>query len=156
MGFGITKSRLGDEANVRISVISILYFTMAAIESYLRIQTRDRNENKQLILSAVPLALIDSLICWWIFTSLTQTIRALKLRRNVVKLIFYNHFKNTLIFGVFMSVVFMLYSIKIHKTECAWKNLWIDQVNETALKIFRFNQSFNHFRRFGMCSSRFC
>jgi len=127
MGFGITKSRLGDEANVRISVISILYFTMASVESYLRMQTRDRNENKQLILSAVPLALIDSLICWWIFTSLTQTIRALKLRRNVVKLRFYNHFKNTLIFGVFMSVIFMLYSIKMHKAECAWKSLWIDQ-----------------------------
>lgn len=128
MGFGITKSRLGDEANVRISVISILYFTMASIESYLRIQAHDRNENKQLVLSAIPLALIDSLICWWIFTSLTQTIRALMLRRNVVKLRFYNHFKNTLIFGVFMSVIFMLYSIKTHKTECAWKNLWIDQV----------------------------
>lgn len=135
MGFGITKSRLGDEANVRISVISILYFTMASIESYLRIQTQNRNESKQLILSAVPLALIDSLICWWIFTSLTQTIRALKLRRNVVKLRFYNHFKNTLIFGVFMSVIFMLYSIKIHKTECAWKNLWIDQVIVNWLKL---------------------
>lgn len=56
MGFGITKSRLGDDANVRISVISILYFTMASIESYLRlIQSRDRNENKQLVLAAVPL-----------------------------------------------------------------------------------------------------
>jgi hypothetical protein len=51
MGFGITKSRLGDEANVRISVISILYFTMASIESYLRlVQAKDRSESKQLIL----------------------------------------------------------------------------------------------------------
>lgn len=98
MGFGITKSRLGDDANVRISVISILYFTMAAIESYLRIQTNQTaSENKQIILSAIPLALIDSCICWWIFTSLIQTIRALKLRRNIVKLRFYNHFKNTLV-----------------------------------------------------------
>ncbi|CRL04434.1 CLUMA_CG017519, isoform A [Clunio marinus] len=129
MGFGITKSRLGDETNVRISVISILYFVMASSESYLRlVQTRDRSENKQLILSAVPLALIDSMICWWIFTSLIQTIRALKLRRNIVKLRFYNHFKAVLIFGVGMSVMFMLYSIRIHKiTECAWKNLWVDQ-----------------------------
>lgn len=139
MGFGITKSRLGDEANVRISVISILYFTMASIESYLRIQTRDRNENKQLILSAVPLALIDSLICWWIFTSLMQTIRALKLRRNIVKLRFYNHFKNTLIFGVLMSIVFMLYSIRVHKSDCAWKNMWVDQVRFSSMEMFSFN-----------------
>jgi hypothetical protein len=50
MGFGITKSRLGDEANVRISVISILYFTMASIESYLRLVQANKNEDKQLIL----------------------------------------------------------------------------------------------------------
>lgn len=95
MGFGITKSRLGDEANVRITVISVLYFIMASIESYLRlIQTQYKDESKQLILAAVPLALIDSLICWWIFTSLISTIRALKLRRISVKLDFYRHFQN--------------------------------------------------------------
>lgn len=97
MGFGITKSRLGDEVNVRISVISILYFVMASIESYLRLiqsQDSDNDESKQLILAAIPLALIDSLICWWIFTSLITTIRALKLRRNIVKLEFYKHFQN--------------------------------------------------------------
>lgn len=95
MGFGITKSRLGDEANVRITVISVLYFIMASIESYLRlIQSQSKDESKQLILAAVPLALIDSLICWWIFTSLISTIRALKLRRISVKLDFYRHFQN--------------------------------------------------------------
>ncbi|KAL7015314.1 hypothetical protein ACKWTF_016394 [Chironomus riparius] len=128
MGFGIIKARIGDESVVRISVMSSLYFTMASIESYLRLaQTESRSENRQLVLAAVPLALIDSLICYWIFTSLIQTIRALRLRRNTVKLQFYIHFKNVLIFGVTMSIAFMIYSIKIHKeTECAWKDLWID------------------------------
>lgn len=128
MGFGVIKARIGDESVVRLSVMSSLYFTMAAIESYLRLaQTESRSENRQLVLSAVPLALIDSLICYWIFTSLIQTIRALRLRRNMVKLQFYVHFKNVLIFGVAMSIAFMIYSIKIHKeTECSWKDLWID------------------------------
>jgi cbb3-type cytochrome oxidase subunit 3 len=128
MGFGIIKARIGDESVVRISVMSSLYFTMASIDSYLRLaQTENRNENRQLVLAAVPLALIDSLICYWIFTSLIQTIRALRLRRNSVKLQFYVHFKNVLIFGVTMSITFMIYSIKIHKDpECAWKDLWID------------------------------
>jgi hypothetical protein len=129
MGFGIIKARIGDESVVRLSVMSSLYFTMASIESYLRLaQSESRSENRQLIFtSAVPLALIDSLICYWIFTSLIQTIRALRLRRNLVKLQFYVHFKNVLIFGVAMSIAFMIYSIKIHKeTECSWKDLWID------------------------------
>lgn len=128
MGFGIIKARIGDESVVRLSVMSSLYFTMASIESYLRLaQTETRNENRQLVLSAVPLALIDSLICYWIFTSLIQTIRALRLRRNLVKLQFYVHFKNVLIFGVAISIAFMIFSIKMHKeTECSWKDLWID------------------------------
>jgi hypothetical protein len=128
MGFGIIKARIGDESVVRISVMASLYFTMASIESYLRLaQNESHNESRQLVLAAVPLALIDSLICYWIFTSLIQTIRALKLRRNAVKLQFYVHFKNVLIFGVTMSITFMIYSIKIHKeTECSWKDLWID------------------------------
>lgn len=128
MGFGIIKARIGDESVVRISVMSSLYFTMASIESYLRLaQTESRSESRQLVLAAVPLALIDSLICYWIFTSLIQTIRALRLRRNSIKLQFYVHFKNVLIFGVTMSITFMIYSIKIHKeTECSWKDLWID------------------------------
>lgn len=128
MGFGIIKARIGDESVVRLSVMSSLYFTMASIESYLRLaQTESKNENRQLVLAAVPLALIDSLICYWIFTSLIQTIRALRLRRNLVKLQFYVHFKNVLIFGVTMSIAFMIYSIKVHKdTECSWKDLWID------------------------------
>lgn len=127
MGYGIIKARLGDETGVRLSVVSFLYFSMAAIEGYLRVSQTADSDNRQFILAAVPLALIDSLICWWIFTSLVQTMRTLRLRRNHIKLQFYNHFKNTLIFGVLMSVIFMLYSLRIrHYTECVWKSLFID------------------------------
>jgi len=126
MGYGVYRARLGDEISLRISVTSILYFTTAAIESYLRLnQTKDNSS--EIILAAIPLALIDSLICYWIFTSLIQTMRTLRLRRNVVKLQFYKHFKNVLLFGVLMSVIFMLYSIKMHRRiDCVWKDLWID------------------------------
>lgn len=41
-----------------------------------------------------------SLICIYIFISLSQTTRLLKLRRNIVKLSLYQHFTNTLIFSV--------------------------------------------------------
>lgn len=49
--------------------------------------------------------------------------------RNMVKLSLYRHFTNTLIFAVLASVVFMLYSIKVHRfADCLtdWKELWVD------------------------------
>ena len=56
--------------------------------------------NKNILAAQVPLAVTDAIICWWIFSSLVQTTRTLRLRRNVVKLSLYRHFTNTLIFAV--------------------------------------------------------
>ncbi len=65
----------------------------------------------------IPLAVIDSSICWWVFSALIQTTRTLRLRRNVVKLALYRHFTNVLVLSVLASVLFMLWSIKFHKLE---------------------------------------
>lgn len=47
--------------------------------------------------SGCLVALLD---CCHIFVSLAQTMKLLRLRRNVVKLSLYRHFTNTLIFAV--------------------------------------------------------
>lgn len=64
------------------------------------------DQSTDLMLAAVPLAVVDASICWWIFSSLVQTTRQLRLRRNVVKLSLYRHFTNTLIFAVLGMSVF--------------------------------------------------
>lgn len=63
---------------------------------------------------ALPLTLLEVGICWWIFTALVNTTRALRLRRNEVKLSLYRHFTNTLIFAVLASVIFMGWSLSMH------------------------------------------
>lgn len=65
----------------------------------------------QVLLASLPLSLLESAICFWIFSALVQTTRTLRLRRNLVKLSLYRHFTNTLAFAVLASVVFMLWSI---------------------------------------------
>ena len=82
------------------------------MESYLRIYKANVD---QALISAIPLAFLDSMICWWIFRSLLETVRVLKLRRNIVKLMLYRDFSITLLFAVIGSVIFMLYSIREHK-----------------------------------------
>ncbi|XP_058826390.1 transmembrane protein 87A [Topomyia yanbarensis] len=125
LGFGIVKPRLGPMLH-RVVGTGALYLVLACVESFLRIM---HTKNDQLLVASIPLAVLDSAICWWIFTSLVQTTRTLRLRRNMVKLTLYRHFTNTLIFAVLASVVFMLYSIKTHRfAECLtdWKELWVD------------------------------
>lgn len=81
------------------------------------------------MLPEIPLAVLDAAICWWIFTALVDTMRTLRLRRNLVKLSLYRHFTNTLIFAVLASVGYMIWSLVQHRIkDCItdWKELWVD------------------------------
>lgn len=129
LGFGIVKPRLGPMLH-RVVGTGALYFVLACVESYLRVMHTKNDPSNQILVASIPLAVLDSAICWWIFTSLVQTTRTLRLRRNMVKLTLYRHFTNTLIFAVISSVIFMLFSIKTHRlAQCLtdWKELWQDE-----------------------------
>ncbi|XP_050319917.1 transmembrane protein 87A [Bactrocera neohumeralis] len=125
LGFGIVKPRLGPMLH-RVVGVGALYFVLACVESYLRVTSTKTDEQ---LVAAIPLAVLDTGICWWIFTSLVQTTRTLRLRRNMVKLSLYRHFTNTLIFSVLASVIFMLYALHVRKSQnCTpiWRNIWFD------------------------------
>uniref|UniRef100_A0A6P4F159 Transmembrane protein 87A n=1 Tax=Drosophila rhopaloa TaxID=1041015 RepID=A0A6P4F159_DRORH len=127
LGFGIVKPRLGPMLH-RVVGIGTLYFVLACVESYLRI-TNVKTDRSELLVASIPLAVLDTGICWWIFTSLVQTTRTLRLRRNMVKLSLYRHFTNTLIFAVIASVIFMLFALRLRSTEnCTpgWRDIWVD------------------------------
>ncbi|XP_037960392.1 transmembrane protein 87A [Teleopsis dalmanni] len=127
LGFGIVKPRLGPMLH-RVVGVGALYFVLACVESYLRVMSI-KPDNNELLVASIPLAVLDTGICWWIFTSLVQTTRTLRLRRNMVKLSLYRHFTNTLIFSVIASVIFMVYALHLRNTQkCTpgWHNIWID------------------------------
>jgi hypothetical protein len=61
--------------------------------------------------------------------ALMQTMKTLRLRRNVAKLNLYRHFSNTILFTVIASVIFILWSMKLHRLAgCMnqWELLWFD------------------------------
>lgn len=128
LGFGIVKPRLGSTLP-RVVGVGILYFFLAASEAYLRNTKVKSQSNRDLLVASVPLAVLDSAICLWIFSALVNTTRTLRLRRNEAKLSLYRHFTNTLIFSVVASVIFMLYCIKVHRyVACltVWKDIWLE------------------------------
>lgn len=126
LGYGIVKPRLGTVMH-RVVGLGVLYFIFAAIEGVLRIT--GAKDSDLTLLANIPLALLDSSLCWWIFVSLAQTIKTLKLRRNPVKLSLYRHFTNTLIFAVLASIIFMVWTTKkfrLADCQADWMELWVD------------------------------
>lgn len=77
--FPLCRPRLGPMLH-RVVGVGALYFLLACVESYLRI-TKVKSDRSELLVATIPLAVLDTGICWWIFTSLVQTTRTLRLRR---------------------------------------------------------------------------
>ncbi|XP_035987395.1 transmembrane protein 87A isoform X1 [Fundulus heteroclitus] len=127
LGYGIVKPRLGALLH-RVVGVGLLYLLFSIIEGVLRVNTDRGNDERSLIVCDVVLALTDSCVVWWIFVSLAQTMKLLKLRRNVVKLSLFRHFSNTLIFAVIASVIFIIWTAKnftMSKCRSDWRELWI-------------------------------
>uniref|UniRef100_A0A8C2X592 Zgc:162698 n=1 Tax=Cyclopterus lumpus TaxID=8103 RepID=A0A8C2X592_CYCLU len=124
LGYGIVKPRLGALLH-RVVGVGLLYLIFSIVEGMLQV-----NAVSLLIVCDIVLAFIDSCVVWWIsFNILAQTMKLLKLRRNVVKLSLYRHFTNTLIFAVIASIIFIIWSsktIKVSQCQSDWRELWID------------------------------
>ncbi|XP_066474540.1 transmembrane protein 87A [Tiliqua scincoides] len=125
LGYGIVKPRLGVTLH-KVIVAGALYLLFSGMEGVLRVTGA---QSDLASLAFIPLAFLDTALCWWIFISLTQTMKLLKLRRNVVKLSLYRHFTNTLILAIAASVVFIIWTtMKFRLVDCQsdWQELWVD------------------------------
>ena len=78
----LCRPRLGPMLH-RVVGVGALYFLLACVESYLRVMRNKPDIQNELLVASIPLAVLDTGICWWIFTSLVQTTRTLRLRRFV-------------------------------------------------------------------------
>ncbi|KAM9359172.1 transmembrane protein 87A [Symphorus nematophorus] len=129
LGYGIVKPRLGALLH-RVVGVGLLYLIFSIVEGILRVNADRGDNNRTRVLCDIVLAFTDSCVVWWIsFNILAQTMKLLRLRRNVVKLSLYRHFTNTLIFAVIASVIFIIWTTKTFRmTKCQsdWRELWID------------------------------
>ncbi|XP_052039538.1 transmembrane protein 87B isoform X2 [Apodemus sylvaticus] len=126
LGYGIVKPRLGTVMH-RVIGLGLLYLIFAAIEGVMRVI--GGSKHLAVVLTDIVLAVIDSIFVWFIFISLAQTMKTLRLRKNTVKFSLYRHFTNTLIFAVLASIVFMVWTTKtfrMAKCQSDWMELWVD------------------------------
>ncbi|EFB13782.1 hypothetical protein PANDA_001037, partial [Ailuropoda melanoleuca] len=138
LGYGIVKPRLGVTLH-KVVVAGALYLLFSGMEGVLRVTGAQTDLAS---LAFIPLAFLDTALCWWISFSLaclmavhflpldlTQTMKLLKLRRNIVKLSLYRHFTNTLILAVAASIVFIIWTtmkFRIVTCQSDWRELWVD------------------------------
>ncbi|CAF3542068.1 unnamed protein product, partial [Rotaria sp. Silwood1] len=128
LGYDIVKTHLGS-LKLKLIFMGLLYFVVATIEALLRLNTKNDETNNKVLISRIPLAIIDIIIYYWIFTGLIATKRILYLRQNTVQLNIYRYFMSTLIVAVIASILFMIWSLKSHIfTTCItnWRDFWID------------------------------
>ncbi|XP_077117318.1 transmembrane protein 87A isoform X1 [Ranitomeya variabilis] len=126
LGYGIVKPRLGATLH-KVVMAGALYLLFSGMEGVLRV-TGHYSYTMALIVN-LSLSFVDSCVIFWIFISLTQTMKLLTLRRNVVKLSLYRHFTNTLILAVVASIVFIIWTtMKFRLVDCQsdWRELWVD------------------------------
>ncbi|XP_032965601.1 transmembrane protein 87A isoform X3 [Rhinolophus ferrumequinum] len=126
LGYGIVKPRLGVTLH-KVVVAGALYLLFSGMEGVLRV-TGYFVYPLALVVN-LALSAIDACIILWIFISLTQTMKLLKLRRNIVKLSLYRHFTNTLILAVAASIVFIIWTtmkFRIVTCQSDWRELWVD------------------------------
>ena len=128
LGYGIVKPRLGHLLQ-RVVFIGILYFIFGSIEATIRIYRPKNEPTNGSLITTIPLATLDSIITWWIFTALLQTTQTLKLRRNLVKHKLYRDFTLVLTLSVFSSISFIIWIMHLYKiSECVieWRKLWFE------------------------------
>ncbi|XP_068109550.1 transmembrane protein 87A isoform X2 [Hyperolius riggenbachi] len=125
LGYGIVKPRLGATLH-KVVMAGALYLLFSGMEGVLRVTGA---QSDLASLAFIPLAFLDTALCWWIFISLTQTMKLLRLRRNVVKLSLYRHFTNTLILAVVASIILIVWTtMKFRLVDCQsdWQELWVE------------------------------
>ncbi|XP_023377681.1 transmembrane protein 87B [Pteropus vampyrus] len=126
LGYGIVKPRLGTVMH-RVIGLGLLYLTFAAVEGVMRVVRG--SSHLAVVFGDIILAVIDSIFVWFIFISLAQTMKTLRLRKNTVKFSLYRHFTNTLIFAVLASTVFMVWTTKTFRfatCQSDWMERWVD------------------------------
>lgn len=128
LGYGIVKPRLGPLLQ-RVIFIGVLYFIFGSLEATIRIYRPKNEPTNSSMMTTIPLATLDSIITWWIFTSLMQTTHTLKLRRNLVKHKLYRDFTLVLVLAVLASIAFIIWIMNLYKiTSCVleWRKLWFE------------------------------
>ena len=129
LGYGTVKPTLGGQMN-KVIAVGAIYGVFSFLDGITRAYslTDDTGDNAEYF-TMIPIVIIDTIILYWTITAIKDTRHVLRLRRNAIKLSFYNHLIYAIAIAIVLGIIFMLWSIIYLKSSAClknWKELWFD------------------------------
>lgn len=128
MGYGVVKPTLGAITS-KVLLFGATYFLASeALELYEHLGNINDFSGKTKLVLVLPVVLLDTCFILWIFSSLSNTLEKLQIRRSIAKLELYRKFTNSLAIVVVLSIAWIGYELYFNATDPLselWRIAWI-------------------------------
>jgi hypothetical protein len=135
MGYGVVRPVLGD-AKRHIAVLIVAYVVTTLFYNVGSEKGSVDNINSPPWI-VLPLALVETIIYLWMYSSLTETMGYLKAKRQTVKLLMFQKF-TTVVIGT-MALAAVMFGInfvaQLSEDGLRWQTLWLFESGKVILQI---------------------
>ncbi|RCV13958.1 hypothetical protein SETIT_2G388200v2 [Setaria italica] len=131
MGHGVVRPALAGLKSARVAGLGAAFFVAAealeVCENVGTVSDHSTSPARRLLL-VLPVAALNTVFVYWIFSSLSKTLNKLKARRMTAKLEMYRRLNNALIIAVAVSLGWITFEIHFKSTEEyneRWRAAWV-------------------------------
>ncbi|GAV67791.1 Lung_7-TM_R domain-containing protein [Cephalotus follicularis] len=128
MGYGVVRPTIGG-ATTKVLLLGVTYFVFAeALGLFEHLGNINDFTGKTRIVLVLPVSVMDSCFIVWIFSSLSQTLEKLQIRKGLAKFALYQKFTNSLAITVLISFAWIGYELYFNAADELsehWQRTWI-------------------------------
>ncbi|KAL9421848.1 hypothetical protein AB3S75_034175 [Citrus x aurantiifolia] len=128
MGYGVVRPTLGG-VTMKIILLGVTYFIFSeALGLVEHLGNINDFTGKARLLLVLPVSLLDACFIIWIFSSLSQTLEKLQIKKSLAKFALYQKFTNSLAVSVLLSVAWIGYELYFNAADPLselWRRAWI-------------------------------
>lgn len=128
MGYGVVRPTLGG-ITMKVILLGVTYFIFSeALGLVEHLGNINDFTGKARLLLVLPVSLLDACFIIWIFSSLSQTLEKLQIKKSLAKFALYQKFTNSLAVSVLLSVAWIGYELYFNAADPLselWRRAWI-------------------------------
>ncbi|KAJ1633252.1 lung seven transmembrane receptor-domain-containing protein [Pavlovales sp. CCMP2436] len=128
LGYGVVRPTLGAVTN-RVMLLGLLYLLFSMIlDTVSNLSPITEVSVPLRLLFILPVALLDAVFYWWIFSGLSRTLSQLASRKQTAKLDLYRRFSRVLIASIVLSAAWVSWQMVViisDSLDDRWDSLWV-------------------------------
>ncbi|KAF5752631.1 transmembrane protein 87A-like [Tripterygium wilfordii] len=128
MGYGVVRPTLGGITS-KLLLLGATYLVFSeALGLVEHLGNINDFSGKAKLILVLPVAVLDACFIIWIFSSLSQTLEKLQIRRSTAKFSLYQKFTNSLAVSVLLSIAWIGYELYFNASDPLselWRRAWI-------------------------------